>query len=93
MCLFGVCRRNVDRHFNLCVVMKISKPEQIFTYNEVFGPFKCEVDGCGKESWSIVAVDEELPEGDRFDQACHVFRNNLGTAMCDEHIKGFVDEA
>lgn len=65
----------------------------IFSYNEVFGPFSCEVDGCGKEAWHIaVSEDEQLPDGDRFERSCFIFRNNLGRAVCDEHLKGLMDE-
>ena len=64
---------------------------EVFSYNEVFGPFQCEIDGCGKEAWEIV-VEEELPEGDRFEKACHVFKNNLGKAVCSEHLAQWIEK-
>jgi|WetSurMetagenome_2_1015567.scaffolds.fasta_scaffold1352463_1 hypothetical protein len=63
-------------------------PDLVFTYNEVYGPFDCETPGCtNDEAWSIIISDEEnklLPQGDRFERSNFVFKNNLGTAICDD---------
>lgn len=65
-------------------------PDLIFSYNEVFGPFSCEMDGCGEEAWEIVITPEEalkLPDGERFEKACFVFRNNMGKAVCSDCLR------
>jgi hypothetical protein len=64
----------------------------IFSYNEVFGPFTCEVSGCKNEAWNIVISEEEetlIPNEDRFEQSCFVFNNNMGQAICEEHLVDF----
>jgi hypothetical protein len=64
---------------------------RMFSYNEVFGPFPCEI--CGEEAWMIIVSEqeaEELPEGDRFDKSCYVFRNQLGTAICQKDLDKYV---
>jgi len=69
-------------------LMKRDYIERVFSYNEVYGPFACEV--CGEEAWFIVISKQEvddLPEGDRFDQSCYVMTKNLGKALCKEHLK------
>jgi hypothetical protein len=65
-----------------------AKYDRTFSYNEVCGPFSCEVDGCGEECWTIVVSEEEVQklEGDRFDKAMDVFRHNKGVAVCDDHL-------
>jgi len=57
-----------------------------FSVGELFGPMHCEVDGCGKECWSIWMTRAEydaLPEENRVG---HVFTKSIGTALCDDHV-------
>lgn len=67
---------------------------RIFSVGELWGPMKCDVTKkngrrCGRESWSLLLTrqeNESLPVESGPDAVTFIFRNNLGVALCEEHL-------
>lgn len=59
-----------------------------FTVGELFGPCRCEHDGCPNKAWSIWMTPEEYEtaktQGD-VDPVNYVFSNGIGRSLCDDH--------
>jgi hypothetical protein len=64
---------------------------RIFTISELWGPMACEEKGCREcECDSILLTDEEndqLPEKTGPAAVRYIFKNSLGDALCDKHLK------
>ena len=59
-----------------------------FSLGELYGPIKCEHDGCGDESWFIWMTPEEYAMAkEQGNPTLHVFENKIGTAMCKKHAR------
>lgn len=57
-----------------------------FSLGELWGPARCEHEGCGEPSWTIYMTLTEyrsLPDGDG--RTAIVFREGIGTALCEDH--------
>ena len=59
-----------------------------FHFSELYGPFRCEKDDCQNNTYMIRLTDDEnkqLPEQSGPTAVHHIFRNNLGIALCEHH--------
>lgn len=64
---------------------------RIYTTGELFGGsngMKCEdVSGCDNRSWSILLSDIEYESLPPTGAIGVIFKNKLGTVLCDDHMK------
>lgn len=62
-----------------------------FMLSELYGPVPCEHPGCtDKDAFTIRLTDEEnnqLPKKSGSAAVIFIFKNKLGTALCDNHLK------
>lgn len=59
-----------------------------FVFSELYGPFKCEHEECGTNTYMIRLTSDEnnqLPAQSGPLAVHHIFSNNLGIALCEEH--------
>jgi len=58
-----------------------------FAVGEMFGPCRCEHDGCEAKSWIVWMTPEEYNAAKSQDDhpVSYVFKNRIGKALCDEH--------
>lgn len=59
-----------------------------FVFGEMYGPFRCEYDDCGADTYMIRLTDEEndqLPEQSGPTAVHYIFSHNLGIPLCDNH--------
>ena len=59
-----------------------------YSLGDLFGPTKCEHEGCDEETWTIWMTPEEYESAKKqHSPTLHVFENRIGTALCKEHAQ------
>ena len=72
------------------------KKIRLFTVGELWGPMRCEKEGCHHWTDTIALTNNEndsLPEKYGHNAVEYIFDNHLGVVMCDECLRKFLEES